>query len=287
MQKIRKVLFIFSVLQFSLVFLLCTLEGTAFSAVEAEVLKSLPIEEKPLDVAVSLDGTKAYVLGEKNIFIFNIPNYELVNRIPITGNFSHLTLSPDGSSLYLTDSVAKQVTIMQVSEIFNIEIGQSPIIGNKNAPVHVIAFLDYQCPYCANIYPSLQQLVEKYPEKANLIIKHFPLRMHPYAEKAALACLAAEKQNKYKEVSEIYFKNFKNLNDETIKTLAQQVGVNIDKFNKDREDESLKKIINEDMNLSRKIGIRGVPAVFINGKAVKNRSIEALSQMVEQELKKK
>ncbi len=287
MQISLKTLIIFSALLVSLGFSLGTLSGTAFAVVEAEVFKSIAIEEKPLDVAVSMDGTKAYVLGEKNLFIFNIPNYELVNKLPLAGNFSRLTLSPDGGSLYLTDSVAKQVTIMQVSEIFNIEIGQSFIIGNKNAPVHIVAFLDYQCPYCANIYPTLQQLVEKYPEKANLVIKHFPLRMHPYAEKAALASLAAGKQNKFKEVSEIYFKNFKNLNDETIKNLAQQAGVNIDKFNKDREDESLKKIINDDLSLGRRIGIRGVPAVFINGKAVKNRSIEALSQMVEQELKKK
>ncbi|MCX5905368.1 MAG: DsbA family protein, partial [Proteobacteria bacterium] len=116
--------------------------------------------------------------------------------------------------------------------------------------------------------------------------KHFPLRMHPFAEKAAMAALAAAKQNKYHELSSLYFKNFKNLNDQTIKEYAQQAGINMEAFDKEREDNALKTIIAEDLNLGKKLGIRGVPSVFINGRAFRGRSIDALSQQVEQELKK-
>jgi protein-disulfide isomerase len=264
-----------------------TKASTGKGKIEAEILKSVALEESPRDVAVSLDGAKAYVLTSNYIYVFNTVNFELVDRIPVKGTYSNISISPDGGSLYLTDSTAKLLSIMQITERVSVEIGQSPIIGNKNAPVHIIAFLDYQCPYCASMYPILQQLLDKYPDKVNLIIKHFPLRMHPFAEKAALACLAASKQNKYRELSDVYFRNSRNLNDDTIVSLAQQAGLNSDAFNKERSDQNLKNIINEDLNLGRKLNIRGVPAVFINGRAIKNRSIDGLSQMVEQELNKK
>ncbi len=60
-------------------------------------------------------------------------------------------------------------------------------MGNKNSPVRIVAFLDYQCPYCATMFPLLEQLMDKYPQKVCVILKHFPLRMHPFAEKASLA----------------------------------------------------------------------------------------------------
>jgi protein-disulfide isomerase len=254
--------------------------------VEADIFKSIPLEDAPLDIAVSADGTKAYVLSRQYIYLFNMPAVELIDRIPVKDNYSQITVSPDGGFLYLTAPETKQVNIMQVSERATIERGQSPVIGNKDAPVHIVAFLDYQCPYCASMYPILQQLLDKYPDKVNLIIKHFPLRMHPFAEKASLACLAAARQNKYRELSDVYFKNYKTLNDDTIISLAQQTGLNIEAFNTDRNDQSLKSILSDDMTTGRKLNIRGVPAVYINGRAIKNRSLDALSQMIEQELKK-
>ena len=159
-------------------------------------------------------------------------------------------------------------------------------MGDKNGPVRIVAFLDYQCPYCTTMFPLLEQLMDKYPQKVCVILKHFPLRMHPFAEKASLAALAAAKQNKYREISSLYFKNYKSLNDQTIKEYAQQAGLNLEAFDKDREDNALKTIIAEDTNLGRKLGIRGVPSVYINGKSFRGRSIDALSQQVEQELKK-
>ncbi len=263
-----------------------SIAGVALAATEWEVLKTLSLEEKPLDVAVSLDGTKAYILGNKNIFIYATDRGEVVDKIPLKDEFSQISISPDGESLYLTNSNAKQISVIRISTIFTIETGNSPVIGNPKAPTHIVAFLDYQCPYCTSMFPILTQLLDKYPQQVNLIIKHFPLRMHRSAEKAALACLAAAKQNKYKELSDLYFKNYTQLNDETIKIFAQQAGLNMAAFDKDREDASLKSIITEDMNLGRKLGFRGVPAVFINGRFVKGRTLEALSQMVEQEIKK-
>ena len=264
----------------------CPYTGIANAAIEWEVLKTLNLEENPLDIANSLDGTKAYILGKKIIYIYSIERGEITDKITLTDEFSRLSVSPDGESLFLASTDGKKVSIIKVSTVFDIPIGASPVIGDKNAPVRIVAFLDYQCPYCASMYPPIEQLLDKYPKKVCLIIKQFPLRMHPFAEKSSIAALAAAKQNKYREVSSLYFKNFKSLNDQTIKEYAQQAGVNMEAFDKDREDSAYKTIIAEDINLGKKLGIRGVPAVFINGRPFRGRSIDALSLQVEQELKK-
>ena len=81
-------------------------------------------------------------------------------------------------------------------------------------------------------------------------------------------------------------KNFKKLNDETIIQFAEQIGLDMQQFHKDFNDSSLNEIINQDMRLGKKVNVRGVPALFVNGRAVKKYSEPALSQVIEQELKK-
>jgi protein-disulfide isomerase len=259
---------------------------TAHAAVEWEVLKTLTLEESPLDIANSLDGTKAYILGKKTIYVYSVERGEITDKISLKDDFSRISVSPDGESLFLADTEGKNLSIIKISTVFDIPVGASPVIGDNNAPVRIVAFLDYQCPYCSSIYPIVEQLLDKYPKQVCLIIKQFPLRMHQFAEKASMAALAAAKQNKYREVSSLYFKNFKNLNDQTIKEYAQQAGISMEAFDKDREDNAYRAIIAEDINLGKKLGIRGVPSLFINGRALRGRSIDALSQQVEQELKK-
>jgi protein-disulfide isomerase len=129
-------------------------------------------------------------------------------------------------------------------------------------------------------------LLEKYPNDANLVIKHFPLRMHPFAEKASMAALAAAEQDKYQAFSSALLKDFKNLNDQTIKKHAEAVGLNMEKFNEAYNNPALKKQIQEDLRLGSSVKVRGVPAIFINGRMPKQRSLEGFAQMVEQELKK-
>jgi protein-disulfide isomerase len=129
-------------------------------------------------------------------------------------------------------------------------------------------------------------LLNKYPNEVNLVIKHYPLRRHKFARKAALAALAASNQNKYNELSKLLFKNFKNLNDKTTRKYALEIGLDMQKFDKDYNAPSLNEIVNKDINLGNRIKVRGVPALFVNGRSAKKRSFSALSQMVDQELKK-
>ena len=111
--------------------------------------------------------------------------------------------------------------------------------------------------------------------------------MHKFAEKASIAALASAKQDKYQELTKVLLADFKKLNDEIIKKHAEANGLDMEKFNKAINDPSLKKQVQEDMKTGRSVGVRGVPALYINGRMVKDRSLQGFSRMVEQELKKK
>ena len=111
--------------------------------------------------------------------------------------------------------------------------------------------------------------------------------MHKFAEKASIAALASAKQNKYQELTKALLADFKKLSNETIKKLAEANGLDMEKFNKAIDDPSLKKQIQQDMKLGSSVGVRGVPALYINGRLVKDRSLQGFSRMVEQEIKKK
>ena len=111
--------------------------------------------------------------------------------------------------------------------------------------------------------------------------------MHKFAEKASIAALASAKQNKYQELTKALLADFKKLNNETIKKLAEANGLDMEKFNKDIKDPELKKQVQKDMKLGSFVGVRGVPALYINGRLVKDRSLQGFSRMVEQELTKK
>ena len=132
----------------------------------------------------------------------------------------------------------------------------------------------------------LEQLLKKYPDQVNLVIKHYPLPMHKAAKPAAYAALAAEKQGKYKEITALFLKNFRKLNNDSIKQYAQQVGLDKATYEKDMKSPAIQKMVIQDTRDARKFRIRGVPSIFINGKAVRGRSLEGFERIIKKELEK-
>ncbi len=128
-------------------------------------------------------------------------------------------------------------------------------------------------------------MLEKYPNDVKLVIKHFPLQIHDYAKKAAIAALAAGKQGKFWEVHEKLFANQNDLNDTKVEAIAGQLGLDIEKFKKDLQDPAIASVIDRDMNDGLKANVQGTPSIFINGKLLNQRNY--LLQAVEAALKKK
>ncbi|MCG6981890.1 MAG: thioredoxin domain-containing protein [Deltaproteobacteria bacterium] len=129
-------------------------------------------------------------------------------------------------------------------------------------------------------------MLEKYPNQVKLVFKNFPLRNHQFSMQAAIAALAAEKQGKFWEFHDLLFKNYNHLNEEKIKEIAQQLNLDMKKFEKDRKDPEIRVMINKDLAEGNRVGVRGTPTIFINGRLLRNRSMAGFQELIEKALKK-
>ncbi len=116
-----------------------------------------------------------------------------------------------------------------------------------------------------------------------VVFKNFPLNSHKFAEKAAAAAIAAGRQGKFWEFHDELLKHYKVINDKKINEIAADLHLDEPRFVADMKDPSILKKISEDYEEGVRIGVTGIPALFINGKRVKNRSMESLNAMIERE----
>jgi protein-disulfide isomerase len=127
-------------------------------------------------------------------------------------------------------------------------------------------------------------LLEKYPKEVKLVHKNYPLYSHPFAMAAAEAALAANEQGRFWEFHKKLFQNFGTLSNEKINGIATELGLNMEKFAQDMKSPAVQNLIQRDIAEGRKIGIRGIPTVFINGKMAAGSPAD-LQKLVEEELK--
>ena len=133
----------------------------------------------------------------------------------------------------------------------------------------------------ARVEPLLRQVSERYPRDVKLVAKHFPLAMHGYARKAAIAALAAGKQGKFWEMHEKLFANQKDLSDGKVEAIAGELGLNVEQFNKDLKDPAIASLVDKDRNDGVRANVQGTPTIFINGKLFTQRSPEGFQQAIE------
>lgn len=152
-----------------------------------------------------------------------------------------------------------------LEEKVEVDIGDSPVRGKKKAKYTIIAFSDFQCPFCKRGDDTIKELMQKYGDDIKYVFKHFPLSFHPEAENASKACWAAGKQNKFYEYHDKLFENQAQLGEELYTKLAEELKLNIEKFNNDRNSEEAKEAIKKDMDQGQEIGIRGTPGFILNG----------------------
>lgn len=155
-----------------------------------------------------------------------------------------------------------------MKKVHDIEIGNSPVRGKKDAPMTLVVFTDFQCPYCSRFHGLSSDLLKAYPEKLKFVLKNYPLAFHQEAKPAAKAVLAAKEQGKYWEMVDAILKDNSALNAAKYEELAKSLGLNVDKFRKDlkEKDAQFEKFIQADMDLAAKINVRGTPAFYLNGR---------------------
>ena len=142
---------------------------------------------------------------------------------------------------------------------------EGPARGPKDAPVTIVEFSDFECPYCGAAHDTVDQVMNAYAGKVRLVYRQFPLSFHPHAAKAAEASLCAADQGKFWEYHDVLFKNQKKLDPTDLKAHATEVGLDAQKFGQCLDSGDKKKAVDADQQAGLAAGVAGTPAFFING----------------------
>lgn len=259
--------------------------GPAYAELEKNLVNRQVLDKAPLDVAQSVSDGRLFVLldgGEVQIFSADGQAQE---RFKVGAGVTSLEVSPDGQMLYLGIANSKELQFVELSYVQQLPQNNSPVKGTDAAKVTITIFSDFQCPYCARLLPTLEQVMQAYPKQVRMVFKQFPLSMHPFAQPAALASLAARNQGKFWPLHDQLFANYNKLNDALIRQLAEGVGLDMARFDKDVANPALQQEVAADTQLGVQAGVRGTPAAYINGKQLKDRSFNGFKQMIDAELK--
>lgn len=186
------------------------------------------------------------------------------------------------------------------TQAFDLPIGTSYVKGNPNAPITLVKFSDYQCPFCFRAQETFVDKIFDDPQlkdKVKVVYKHFPLSFHKQARPASKAALAAGEQGSdcFWAMTNKLYAGQRELTEDNFKKWAKEVKctqkdgkvapLNVAKFESDykNKDADYERMIKEDMDLGmNKAGVRGTPSFFLNGWKLGQRSVEAVKQMIQE-----
>jgi protein-disulfide isomerase len=163
-----------------------------------------------------------------------------------------------------------------------------PVKGNPRAPVTVVVFSDFQCPYCSRVEPTLAQVEKVYGDKVRIAWKHKPLPFHPHAIPAAEAAEAAREQGKFWQMHDKMFAAQQDLSPASYERWARELGLDMGRFKAAIASGKFKARIQEDDALAGRLGIDGTPTLVINGeKVVGAQPFEAMKVVIDRQLARK
>ncbi len=141
-----------------------------------------------------------------------------------------------------------------------------PSRGPEGAPVTVVEFSDFQCPYCVRAEPVIDEVLRRYPDQVRLVYRHLPLdSIHPQARPAAEASICAAEQDRFWEFHAALFANQRALTEEDLVKYATELGLDLDAFAACRARPDVKRQVQADVEAAQAAGVTGTPAFFVNG----------------------
>lgn len=169
-------------------------------------------------------------------------------------------------------------------ERFFVEVGDAPVRGPAAAPVTLIAFSDFECPYCERGHRTVQQLEREYGERLRVAYKAYPLDFHSHAMVAALVAKSAQEQGKFWEFHDKLFGS-KGIDMPRLESYGREVGLDMDRVMADLDSLKWGSSVSRDLRQGRRLGVTGTPAYFINGRYLSGaKPIEVLREMIDGEL---
>jgi protein-disulfide isomerase len=140
------------------------------------------------------------------------------------------------------------------------------IQGPADAPVTLVEYGDYQCPYCGAAHPIVKEVQARIGDRLRFVFRNFPISTsHPHAEQAAEAAEAAAAQDRFWPMHDLIFENQKRLRDRDLRGYAAQVGLDLDRFDRELAEHTHAARVHEDFMSGVRSGVNGTPTFFING----------------------
>ena len=242
---------------------------------------SLPA--KPLDLVHSLDNKKVFILtADSKVLIFAADGRKL-GEMPVEADTVAIDIAPRGEMLYLINGRTNSFTAMDIGFSQQIDITGAPVRGKADAPVTLVVFSDFECPWCAKLEPLLAQLLAANPDTVRVVFKHLPLPMHPQAEPAALAAIAAQRQGKFWEMHDALFA-VQQWTPAAITETATRIKLDMARFQADLNSQETRMQLAKDKADAQAAEVAATPSVFVNGRPVRERSLPALQAMVNEAL---
>jgi protein-disulfide isomerase len=168
-----------------------------------------------------------------------------------------------------------------------VEVGKAPVRGNPKAPVTVVEFSDFQCPYCVRARPTVNRVRETYGVKVRWVFRHFPLDFHAQAQKAGEAAACAGEQGKFWEMHDLLWANTAKLQVADLKGHAATLGLDAPRFGQCLDSGRYSGLVAADLQAGQGYGVSGTPAFFVNGRPlVGAQPFDAFAQVIDDELQR-
>lgn len=252
---------------------------------EWKMVSHWQIEATPVDIVHSLDGKLVFILDNQHRILVYDYQGQLQGRIPVGEGVTRIDIAPQGEALYLIDGKDNSFTSLAMSFVMDIDITGSPFKGKVDAPVTLVIFTDFECPYCRKVEPLLNQVFEKNKDNIKIVFKNMPLSIHQLADPSHRAAMAADMQGKFWEYHDRLF-SAPNLSPELLDATAREIGLDMTKFQTDRASMVVEQRIRKDMIDAQNAGVTGTPTIFINGRKLGERSMQGFQTLIDAELAK-
>lgn len=182
---------------------------------------------------------------------------------------------------------AANVEIYLAAPLMKVSADDDPRKGPADAPVQIIEFSDFQCPYCGKAAETVEAVVQKYGDKVSVVYRDFPLPMHKEAHRASQAAQCANDQGKFWQYHDVLFKNVQKMKDEDLQEHATTAGLDVEKFKSCLSANTHVAEIDKDIADGKKVGMSGTPGFFINGRFLGGaRPVEDFAAIIDEELAK-
>lgn len=258
------------------------------------VLRDL-VEDRLLAAEARSRGITTEQLLEQETGITSKDVDAYLEKKPITGSLTREQIEPrlrnylagDKRTALLSELRQRHgAKILLEPERQAVKAGNAPALGPATAPVELVLFSDFQCPYCARMAPIVHQVEQRYGARVRIAFRQFPLTsIHPQAYGAATATLCADEQGKFWELHDALFADQKALAPERIADTAGRLGVDRDRFAACLESGRSKRRVDEDLAAGRALGLTGTPAAFVNGRLLTGaQPFETFAALIDDEL---